>query len=130
MKVLYRLGFYLGGFSIGLIFLAFFIKGSDIELPSCDYMPNARVLKTIRNNGYTLSKDAEKQLQQLALDTTDLNAAFLEGSVNFEESEPRRKPCGFYTIESSNTVKTPITTLLELCGEEFEVISISKKQIQ
>ena len=67
MKILYRLGFYLGGFSIGLILLAFFIKGSGVELPSCDYLPNARLLKTIRNNGYALSPQAEKQLQELAV---------------------------------------------------------------
>ena len=85
MKILYRLGFYLGGFAIGLILLAVFVKGSGVELPSCDYMPNARVLKTIRNNGYTLSEQAEKQLQELKLDTSDLNTVFLEGEVDFDK---------------------------------------------
>lgn len=126
MKFLYRFGFYLGGFAIGLILLAFFIKGSSVELPSCDYMPNARVLKTIRNNGYSLSENAEKQLSALKLDTTDLNTVFLEGEVDFSNSDTQKEPCGFYTINSQKTMPTPIITTLELCDEKFEVLSISE----
>ena len=44
MKFIHRLGYYLGGFSIGLIFLAFFLSG---KRASCDYGPDARVLKNI-----------------------------------------------------------------------------------
>ena len=127
MKILYRLGFYLGGFSIGLILLAFFIKGSGVELPSCDYMPNARLLKTIRNNGYSISSEAEKQLQQLALDTTDLNTVFLEGDVDFSNSDPRKEPCGVYIIKSQETVSVPIDVKVKRCDESFEVLSISEK---
>ncbi len=127
MKILYRLGFYLGGFSIGLILLAFFVKGSGVELPSCDYMPNARLLKTIRNNGYALSAQAEHELQELALDTTDLNTVFLEGDVDFNKSDPRKEPCGFYLIKSQETVAVPIDVKLKRCDENFEVLSISKK---
>jgi len=125
MKVLYRFGFYMGGFAIGLILLAFFVKGSGVELPSCDYMPNARVLKTIRNNGYTLSRNAEEQLRILKLDTADLNTVFLEGEVDFKNSDTQKEPCGFYTIHSQETMPIPITTTLELCDEKFEVLSVS-----
>lgn len=127
MKILYRLGFYLGGFSIGLILLAFFIKGSGIELPSCDYLPNARLLKTIRNNGYALSPKAEKQLQELALDTSDLNTVFLEGEVDFKNSDPRKEPCGFYIINSQETMPVPLIAKVERCDEAFEVLSVTKK---
>ena len=41
MKFIHRLGLYLGGFSVGLIFLMFFL----VEKTSCAYSPNARVLK-------------------------------------------------------------------------------------
>ncbi|PHR93844.1 MAG: hypothetical protein COA80_13360 [Leeuwenhoekiella sp.] len=127
MKILYRLGFYLGGFSIGLILLAFFIKGSGVELPSCDYLPNARLLKTIRNNGYALSPQAEKQLQELALDTSDLNTVFLEGEVDFKNSDPRKEPCGFYIINSQETMPVPLVAKVERCDEAFEVLSVTKK---
>lgn len=128
MKVLQRTGYYLGGFSIGLILLAFFVKGSGVELPSCDYMPNARVLKTIRNNGYTLSENAENQLKALKLDTTDLNTLFLEGEVDFSKSDTRREPCGFYSIYSQGTAPIPITATLENCDEEFTVLSVLKSK--
>ncbi len=127
MKILYRLGFYLGGFSIGLILLAFFIKGSGVELPSCDYLPNARLLKTIRNNGYSLSTNAEKQLNELALDTTDLNIVFQEGEVDFSNSEPRKDPCGYYTIKSQQTVEIPLILKVERCDESFEVLNVIKQ---
>ncbi|MFI8379803.1 hypothetical protein [Leeuwenhoekiella sp. NPDC079379] len=127
MRVLHRTGYYLGGFSIGLILLAFFVKGSGVELPSCDYMPNARVLKTIRNNGYALSQNAEKELQALQLDTTDLNVLFLEGEVDFNKSDTRREPCGFYNIYSQESVETPIIATLENCNEKFTVLSVEKK---
>lgn len=127
MRVLHRTGYYLGGFSIGLVLLAFFVKGSGVELPSCDYMPNARVLKTIRNNGYTLSENAEQQLKTLQLDTTDLNILFLEGEVDFDKSDTRREPCGFYSIYSQESVELPITASLENCDEKFTVLNIEKK---
>lgn len=127
MRVLHRTGYYLGGFSIGLVLLAFFVKGSGVELPSCDYMPNARVLKTIRNNGYTLSENAEQQLKALQLDTTDLNILFLEGEVDFDKSDTRREPCGFYSIYSQKSVELPITASLENCDEKFTVLNIEKK---
>ena len=44
MKLLYRLGYYLGGFSVGLIFLAFILNGKKT---SCNYTPNARVIDNL-----------------------------------------------------------------------------------
>ena len=45
MKIVHRFGFYMGGFSIGLGFLIFFLSGKKT---SCAYGPDARVLKNIR----------------------------------------------------------------------------------
>ena len=44
MKFTQRLAYYLGGFSIGLIILMFFLNGKEA---SCDYSPNARTTKNI-----------------------------------------------------------------------------------
>ncbi len=44
MRLLHRIGYYLGGFSIGLIILAFFLSGKKT---TCAYFPEARVLKNI-----------------------------------------------------------------------------------
>ena len=45
MKLVYRFGFFFGGFSIGLVFLMFFLSGKKT---SCAYGPDARVLKNIQ----------------------------------------------------------------------------------
>ncbi len=39
MKLIQRIGYYLGGFSIGLVILAFFLNGKKT---SCSYGPDAR----------------------------------------------------------------------------------------
>jgi hypothetical protein len=46
MKFKHRLGFFLGGFSIGLVFLAFFLKQKKTKFA---YGPNDRVLKNIND---------------------------------------------------------------------------------
>jgi len=50
MPLLKRIGYYLGGFSLGLIILAFFFKKKEVEF--C-YAPNCRVLKYIRSTAIT-----------------------------------------------------------------------------
>ena len=58
MRLIQRLGYYLGGFSLGLIILAFFLSGKKT---SCAYGPNARVLKNINTKKLVYSdlvKDA------------------------------------------------------------------------
>ncbi|MGB5942758.1 MAG: hypothetical protein WBG71_07735 [Leeuwenhoekiella sp.] len=120
MKVLYRLGYYLGGFAIGLILLAFFLKGSDTSIPSCSYMPNARVLKNIRSKGYSISPKAKQQLQLLKLDTSDVNRILREGEVNFSKSEQRKKPCGMFLIESEVN-QSPIYIRLINCKRAVTV---------
>ena len=60
MKFIHRLGYYLGGFSIGLIFLAFFLS---VKRASCDYGPDARVLKNIGQKKIMFSK--KKSFQKI-----------------------------------------------------------------
>ena len=64
MKFIHRLGFYLGGFSIGLIFLAFFLSGKKT---SCAYGPNARVLKNISTKSLIINPKIQSQLEALNL---------------------------------------------------------------
>ena len=67
MKFIHRLGYYLGGFSIGLIFLAFFLNGKKV---SCDYGPEARVLKNINSKKIVFSED----LTTFSLDTSEVKS--------------------------------------------------------
>ena len=52
-----RLGYYLGGFSVGIILLTFILSGKKT---SCNYGPNARVIDNL-----TQKKIVEKNIQCL-----------------------------------------------------------------
>lgn len=121
MQVLQRTGYYMGGFAVGLVLLAFFIKGSGTEIPSCDYMPNARVLKTIRNRGFEITPQLQELMTKTAVDTIQLNRLFREGSVDFDKSDQQVKPCGTYYIMSSENEKNPIHAEVSICEYEDRV---------
>ena len=60
MKLIHRIGYYLGGFSIGLIFLAFILSGKKA---SCSYGLDARVLKNISTKQLVYSQNVLELLK-------------------------------------------------------------------
>ena len=96
MTLLQRIGYYLGGFSIGLIILAFFLNGKKV---SCDYGPEARVLKNINTKKIIFSDAILTDLSTNLIDSTTISYLLKKGDVNFSKSTPREKPCGIYAIE-------------------------------
>jgi hypothetical protein len=56
MKFKHRLGFFLGGFSIGLVFLAFFLKQKKQSLPMD---PMTEFLKILTINPFSFLKMSE-----------------------------------------------------------------------
>ena len=96
MTLLQRIGYYLGGFSIGLIILAFFLNGKKV---SCDYGPEARVLKNINTKKIIFSEAILTDLSTKKIDSTTISYLLKKGDVNFSKSTPREKPCGIYAIE-------------------------------
>ncbi len=98
MKLIHRLGYYLGGFSIGLIFLAFFLSGKKT---SCSYGPNARVLKNIGLKELKYTSESQKMLQNSSIDTSTISYILKKGNVNFSESDTKLDSCKLYVIEES-----------------------------
>lgn len=100
-----RLGWYLIGFSIGLVFLVFFVKKKSGEkgIEIC-YFPNCRVLKDLRSKpmGY-----AENVQQHFDGDSAVWNSFFKEGSIDFGNSNTASEPCKTYKI--ANHTKSTIT---------------------
>ena len=94
MSFLKRFGYYLIGLSIGLLFLAFFLRkkaeGTGVEF--C-YLPNCRVLKELRSK--PLQIDSTLTGMQ---DTLAIRFLLREGDVAFGQSEPRAEPCGIYVV--------------------------------
>lgn len=96
MKLIHRLGFYFGGFSIGLIFLMFFLSGKKT---SCAYGPNARVLKNINSKKIVLSYNIEETIRTNALDSLSVFETLKNGKVLFNESDTKQDSCKVYTIQ-------------------------------
>lgn len=95
-----RLGFYLFGLSIGIVFLAFFFKKKTEETGvSFCYLPNCRTLKDMRSKPISYSDRIAEMLKNQELDTLEINAFFTEGDVNFSSSDTKAKPCKKYKIE-------------------------------
>jgi len=95
MAFMKRLGWYLVGLSIGLIFLAIFLKKKSEETgTSFCYFPNCRVLKELRSKPYDLAT-----YQGTQLDSVIIQAYLTKGKVRFKESDARAKPCPIYVID-------------------------------
>ncbi|MBC3846233.1 hypothetical protein H8K90_07575 [Winogradskyella echinorum] len=98
MKFVHRLGYYLGGFAIGLIILMFFLNGKDA---SCDYGPNARTVKNISSKPLNYSVNANTFVNNYKLDSLTITNLIKYGSVDFSKSDTKKDSCRVYHIENS-----------------------------
>ena len=96
MKLIQRIGYYLGGFSIGLILLAFFLSGKKT---SCSYGPDARVLKNINSKTLVFNSFIYESISNKLIDSLQIKTILKTGDINFSDSDPRHKPCGIYAVE-------------------------------
>lgn len=119
MKLIQRIGYYLGGFSIGLIILAFFLSGKKT---SCAYGPEARVLKNINSKPFEYATSVLKEL-----DTMTIRNLIKTGDVNFSKSTPRQEPCGVYYVESTLENKD-VEIALENCEKLVKINNLSVKE--
>lgn len=120
MKFIHRLGYYLGGFSIGLIFLAFFLSGKRAQ---CDYGPEARVLKNINSKTQEISAKAQESINAIAIDSVSLSKILRRGNVNFSESQTHLDSCNIYVIESEFNSKN-LRIEIENCETKATINSI------
>ncbi len=96
MTFKYRFAYYMGGFTIGLFFVALMWSGKDTR---CNYFPNARVLNDLRNKPFHYSEKASQILAEQWIDTVDIKNTLKHGDVDFSRSN---KPVGngkTYTVE-------------------------------
>ncbi len=119
-----RLGFYLFGLSIGIVFLAFFFKKKTDETGvSFCYLPNCRTLKDMRSKPISYSKEISAMLGSGQIDSTDIVSFFTSGDVDFGKSDTRSTPCRTYFI--NGTLKGAKAVLkVGNCTERVEVIGL------
>lgn len=124
MAFLKRLGFFLFGLSIGLVFLTIFLKKKSQETGTefC-YFPNCRTLKDIRTKQIAYSDAIVQLIQQKDLDSTDINGFLYNGDVDFGKSETKTKPCKTYFIEGILKEKAAILKVKN-CSEKAIIESV------
>lgn len=115
MKLVHRIGYYLGGFSIGLIVLMFFLSGKKV---SCDYGPDARVLKNINSKKLDYTNTFIK-------DSSAINYVLKFGDIDFSKSSPRKEPCGVYLIEGAYNDNLVLLTV-ENCDSTATVVQFKE----
>lgn len=121
MAFIKRLGFYLFGLSIGLVFLTIFLKKKSEEtgVEFC-YFPNCRTLKDIRSKPRSYSDELQKMFENEKLDTLDINYLLTEGNVDFGRSDTKSKNCKTYYIEGEVKGKEMIMKVKN-CAEKAVV---------
>lgn len=124
MKFVNRLGYYLGGFAVGLIILAFILSGKNA---SCDYGPNARTVKNISSKPMVYSPLAERQISEAGLDSTTVKNLIKYGDVDFNRSVINEESCNTYLIENTYQDREVSLTVLN-CKEEAIINALSIQQ--
>ena len=124
MKFIHRLGYYLGGFAIGLIILMFFLNGKDA---SCDYGPNARTVKSISSKPLSYSESASIFIQKNTLDSLTVVNLIKYGTVDFSKSNIDLDSCKIYLIENSYK-EQEMELKIENCDSLAKIIEIDFTQ--
>ncbi|MEP2057536.1 DUF4258 domain-containing protein [Maribacter litoralis] len=128
MDFLKRLGYFLVGMSIGIVFLTFFLKKKSEEtgVYFC-YLPNCRTLKDIRSKSMYYSDEAQQKLQELQLDSTAVTYILTEGDVDFGNSDTKSVPCKTYIIESDYKEQDYVFTVKN-CREKATIEKVDIQQ--
>ncbi len=111
MKLIHRIGYFSVGLFFGIVLLFFFLSGKKT---SCDYSPEARVLKNIRIKERHFSPEAFSYFENNKLDTALVSQSLEDGDVDFSRSNTDREPCNTYLV--TNEVNSAILELqIENC---------------
>ncbi len=120
MKLIQRIGYYLGGFSIGLVILAFFLNGKKT---SCSYGPDSRVLKNINTKRIVFGKDLNTHIINGIIDSANVYDIIKKGDINFSKSIPRKKPCAVYVIEGE-AKEQDVALIVKNCDSVATILNI------
>jgi hypothetical protein len=102
MKLIHRLAYYGLGLFFGIVILIFFLGGKKT---SCDYSPNARVLKNIRIKERIFSENSLQYFNSNNLDTASVSEILKNGDVDFNKSDTEAKPCNIYFVSGEVRAK-------------------------
>ena len=121
MNFIQRLGYYLGGFAVGLIFLSFFLSG---KRTSCSYSTQARAIKNINLKDLQLSEEVSAKTQTLNITESQIAELVRSGQINFSKSNTELDSCKQYLIENKEESSLK-SVLVENCAEVATVLDIN-----
>ena len=117
MSFLYRLGYFLGGFSAGLVILFFLFNGKRTQ---CNYGPEARVINNLSKKNW---ESKTTPLPGMRLDSLSIQSLLKHASVDFSESDTKRDSCKRYTVVGYYGEKNIIWEV-ENCSKTVYIIDI------
>lgn len=120
MKLVHRFAYYFGGFAIGLLFLFFVLNRKNA---SCDYFPDARVLKNIRTTKLAYSQKALEDIQQYKFDTTQVAVILENGDVDFSRSNVHSDSCNTYLV-TGNSSNQFVEMFIENCDSLATILNV------
>ena len=94
MHIFQRIGYYLGGFSAGLVLLFFIFNGKRTQ---CNYGPQARVLNDLRKKEWRTNLNLPSFLK---LDSLGVEKILAPSHVDFRASDTKRDSCKLYALNS------------------------------
>ncbi len=97
MSLFYRIGYYLVGFSVGLIFLAFVFNGKKT---SCNYSPSSRVKGSLLQKKIQLPDNFKNQNPKI--DDSIVRELIKKGNIDFSKSNTQLDSCRVYHIDFGN----------------------------
>ena len=106
------------GFSVGLIFLAFILKGKKT---SCNYGPNDRVINNLLKKNWRAPKNSDSLFDSLAF------GGFLDKArIDFGKSNTQKDSCKTYYI-NGYWKERPISVEVENCEKTIQVLQLSNR---
>jgi len=124
MKLIHRIGYFSVGLFFGIVFLFFFLSG---KRASCDYFPDARVLKSIKKKERKFSVEAFSYFEANKLDTALVSQSLENGDVDFSRSNTDGDSCNVYLV--TNKIDAAILELkIENCDSIATIQNVLLKK--
>ena len=117
MEFAKRLVWYLFGVGFGVVFVMFIFGDRDITF---NYFPNARVKGDLLKKVINYDKSTINTLEDLGLDTLDVNNLLKDGDVDFSKSNTDLDSCKTYYIENDR-----LNVVFENCESLVNLLEIS-----
>ena len=118
MKLFYRLGFYLVGFSIGLILLSVIFKGKKT---TCNYGPNDRVISNLSKKSWN-SKLVDIEM----FDSISFHEFLDMARIDFNKSDTSKDSCKVYYL-NGYWKEQAISLEVENCEKNVNLIHFNIK---